>query len=140
MAIDPLARKKLNKRPVLIDTTFFHFSAWIAFFCSLYTLYLLFNSGSLLWILLGSCLLVVFRCITQGANNVSQSLYIPGFSSQLSKSILWFSGFSYFISSMNGLIDILFRLPFHDKSFLLFPLLISACFFAGASISVVQVD
>ena len=113
---------------------------WLAFFLAIYSCSVVFMSGSILWIPIGITLVINFSCLLYGTRKVAAFLAFPGISFNLNKVILLLSSSVYFICSMNGLIALLFKLPFYDKSFLLFPIIISSCFFAGASINLSQSD
>ncbi len=122
------------------STPSFYITAWLGYSFAIYTWFLLFRSSSFLWVILGLSLLIIFRCITKGPSSVHQSLTFPGITFPLSRIIIRSSSFLYFSASMYGLIDIILELPLYDKSFMLLPLLISACFLGGASITLAQID
>ncbi len=122
------------------DSFFTRITAWITYSLALYSWSISFNNGLLIWIPYGAILLISFLCIIHGARKVALLLVFPGIRFPLNKLILASSSFFLFIGSMNGLLDILFKLPVQDRSFLLLPIITSACILGGASINLAQMD
>ncbi|WP_320674580.1 hypothetical protein [Prochlorococcus sp. MIT 1341] len=122
------------------NSLFFRITAWICFLFAIYSWLGIFNRGTFLWVPFGVTLIISFSCILYGSRKVASFMNFPGISFPLSKIILMSCSVVLFIGSMNGLVDLLFKLPFYDKSFLLFPIFISTCIFGGVSINLAQID
>ncbi len=122
------------------STPFFRITAWIAFFLSFYSCLLFIVRTSFLWIPIGLSLSVIFLCIVFGTSRFNNRLKYGGINHTFSQFIIKISSVTYFGSSMYGLVDIIFRLPIYDRSFLMMPVLIFACFFAGASVNLAQLS
>ncbi len=107
----------------------FSFISWFNFYLN----------GILLWIPTGVSLLIILLCIFKGPYFVNKLFFIPGLNFSPSKILLRISAFIYFFSSMHGMIFTLWHVPINDKSVMAFPIIIMACIFSGAILSLIQV-
>ena len=116
------------------QTMFFRLIALITFLLSCYTWWILYNQQSLWWILLGLMLLVTMLTSIYGLRSVRRFLAVPGLSLPISDFLLTASAIGYFASALVGFVILIFQLPFQDKSFMIFPLIIAILIFGGATL------
>ena len=119
-------------------TIFFRLISFITFILSCYTWWLLYNQQSLWWILLGLMLLLTMLTSIYGLKSVRRILAVPGLSLPISDFLLTASAIGYFASALVGFMIVIFQLPFHDKSFMIFPLIIAVLIFGGVTLGVYQ--
>ena len=117
---------------------FFRLISLITFLLSCYTWWILYNQQSLWWILLGLMLLVTMLTSIYGLRSVRRFLAVPGLSLPISDFLLTSSAIGYFTSALVGFTIIILQLPINDKSFMIFPLLISILIFGGATLGIYQ--
>ena len=120
------------------QTIFFRLISLITFILSCYTWWLLYNQQSLWWILLGLMLLLTMLTSIYGLKSVRRILAVPGLSLPISDFLLTASAIGYFASALVGFMIVIFQLPFHDKSFMIFPLIIAVLIFGGVTLGVYQ--
>ncbi len=120
------------------QTIFFRLITLITFALSWYSWWLLYNQQSLWWILLGLMLLVSMLTSIYGLKSVRRILAVPGLSLPISDFLLTASAIGYFVSALVGFMIIIFQLPFHDKSFMILPMIIATLLFGGATLGVYQ--
>ena len=116
------------------QTVFYRVITLITFFLSCYSWWLLYNQQSLWWILLGLMLLVTMLTFIYGLKSVRRILAVPGLSLPISDFLLTASAIGYFASALVGFMIVIFNLPFHDKSFMIFPLIIAVLIFGGVTL------
>ena len=116
------------------QTVFYRLITLITFFLSCYSWWLLYNQQSLWWILLGLMLLITILTFVYGLKSVRRILAVPGLSLPISDFLLTASAIGYFASALVGFVILIFQLPFHDKSFMIFPLIIAILIFGGATL------
>ena len=120
------------------QTIFFRVITLITFSLSCYAWWLLYNQQSLWWILLGLMLLVSMLTSIYGLKSVRRILAVPGLSLPISDFLLTASAIGYFVSALAGFMIVIFQLPFHDKSFMILPMIIATLLFGGATLGVYQ--
>ena len=120
------------------QTIFFRLITLITFALSWYSWWLLYNQQSLWWILLGLMLLVSILTSIYGLKSVRRILAVPGLSLPISDFLLTASAIGYFVSALVGFMIVIFQLPFHDKSFMILPMIIATLLFGGATLGVYQ--
>ena len=120
------------------QSIFFRLIALITFLLSCYSWWLLYNQQSLWWVLLGLMLLVTIITSIFGLKSVRRILVVPGLSLPISEFLLTSSAIGYFTSALVGFAIIILQLPINDKSFMIFPLLISILIFGGATLGIYQ--
>ena len=120
------------------QTIFFRLITLITFALSWYSWWLLYNQQSLWWILLGLMLLVSILTSIYGLKSVRRILAVPGLSLPISGFLLTASAIGYFVSALVGFMIVIFQLPFHDKSFMILPMIIATLLFGGATLGVYQ--
>ena len=120
------------------QTIFFRLMTLITFALSWYSWWLLYNQQSLWWILLGLMLLVTMLTSIYGLKSVRRILAVPGLSLPISDFLLTASAIGYFVSALVGFMIIIFQLPFHDKSFMILPMIIATLLFGGTTLGVYQ--
>ena len=120
------------------QTIFFRLMTLITFALSWYSWWLLYNQQSLWWILLGLMLLVTMLTSIYGLKSVRRILAVPGLSLPISDFLLTASAIGYFVSALVGFMIAIFQLPFHDKSFMILPMIIATLLFGGTTLGVYQ--
>ncbi len=120
------------------QTIFFRIITFITYALSCYAWWLLYSQQSLWWILLGLMLLVTMLTSIYGLKTVRKILAVPGLSLPISDFLLTASAIGYFVSALVGFIIVIFQLPYHDKSFMTFPIIIAILLFGGAALGVYQ--
>ena len=120
------------------QTVFFRLITLITFLLSCYTWWILYNQQSLWWILLGLMLLVTMLTSIYGLKSVRRILAVPSLSLPISDFLLTASAIGYFASALVGFMIVIFQLPFPDKSFMIFPIIIASLIFGGATLGVYQ--
>ncbi len=120
------------------QTIFFRLITLITFALSWYSWWLLYNQQSLWWILLGLMLLVSILTSIYGLKSVRRILAVPGLNLPISGFLLTASALGYFVSALVGFMIVIFQLPFHDKSFMILPMIIATLLFGGATLGVYQ--
>ena len=118
------------------QTILFRLITLITFLLSCYAWWILYNQQSLWWILLGLMLLVTMLTSIYGLKSVRRILAVPGLSLPISDFLLTASAIGYFASALVGFMIVIFQLPFHDKSFMIFPMIIATLLFGGATLGV----
>ena len=83
-------------------------------------------------------MLVTMLTSNYGLKSVRRILVVPGLSLPISDFLLTVSAIGFFASALVGFIIVIFQLPFHDKSFMIFPLIIAILLFGGATLGVYQ--
>lgn len=120
------------------QTVFFRLITLITFLLSCYTWWILYNQQSLWWILLGLMLLLTMLTSIYGLKSIRRILAVPGLSLPISDFLLTASAIGYFASALVGFMIVIFQLPFPDKSFMIFPIIIALLIFGGAALCVYQ--
>ena len=120
------------------QTIFFRLITLITFALACYAWWLLYNQQSLWWILLGLMLLVSMLTSIYGLKSVRRILAVPGLSLPISDFLLTASAIGYFASALVGFMIVIVQLPFHDKSFMILPMIIATLLFGGATLGVYQ--
>ena len=120
------------------QTVFYRLITLLTFFLSCYSWWLLYNQQSLWWILLGLMLLVSILTSIYGLKSVRRILAVPGLNLPISGFLLTASAIGYFVSALVGFMIVIFQLPFHDKSFMILPMIIATLLFGGATLGVYQ--
>ena len=120
------------------QTIFFRLITLITFALSWYSWWLLYNQQSLWWILLGLMLLVSILTSIYGLKSVRRILAVPGLSLPISDFLLTASAIGYFVSALVAFMIVIIQLPFHDKSFMILPMIIATLLFGGATLGVYQ--
>ncbi len=112
--------------------------AWSAIFFSIYTLFLFYKEGVILWIPLGVALIITLLSLILGPKDLINLLSQPISLKPVTKILIKFSAVLYFLSSMYGCIYFIINLPLNDMSSSLLPIIIIGFFFAGSAIEVSQ--
>lgn len=73
-----------------------------------------------------------------GLKSVRRILAVPGLNLPISGFLLTASALGYFVSALVGFMIVIFQLPFHDKSFMILPMIIATLLFGGATLGVYQ--
>ena len=116
--------------------TFNDLCSWSAFVFSCYSMHDLYNKGSLLWIVLGLFLVIIFIIQVQGVKTIHRILGLPPSQQWFYTLFILLSSSVYYLSAMSGVISIAWTLPLIDKSQILFPIVILGLLFGGSSISI----
>ncbi len=113
----------------------FKITGWLAFSLSFYTHILIYKFNPSLLILLFGPLLYVFLCLLCTSHKVKTSLSCKYISSLQVQYFSLVSCFIYFSTALYGLIWLVWKSPFVDKSILVIPTLVAILFVTGAAIN-----
>ncbi len=110
---------------------------WLALILSIYTWFLLFSMGPILWVVLGISILVNLLCLSQGTENTIDMLSISHIRFSPSRILVISTLFILCISSIYGFIDIIWRFPIVDQSILIFPIITFSLVIGGSIINLI---
>ena len=119
------------------------YSTAIAFFALLFSLkswYILFNTGTLIWIPVGLLLMLIYYILVNNISifrkHIDQLLLPPIFY----KILLIIISCCFFSTSLHGLIHLINTLDINDPALKFMPIFISIFLFGGVSLGIIQED
>ena len=114
--------------------------SWSSFFLTILSFLYLYSIGSILWLIVGLIIPIVFTTLIIGIDRFIKKFPLPKYKESVYRIILIILSLSFSISSIYGLYLTFLIFPINDISYLFIPFVVISFFLAGSSFEMFQVN